>query len=178
MTCVVGMVYQDHVYLGADSACISGNHKDTIKQAKVFEKNSFVVGCAGLIKGINILRLEDWPENIYDDPEEYLYNLMKWYRKQCEKHKIAEVDNEVITNPIEAIFGYHNRIFTVEGAFGVTESSREYVAIGSGSSYAFGSLFTNKSLLPRDNLHTALVASAHFCNEVFPPFIFINNEDS
>lgn len=175
MSCVVGVKNLNGIFMGADSAVVTDDHKGYIKEAKLFRKGDFIVGGAGLVKGISLVRYQKWPELGDMHIEEYMHNVLShWIMRKFLKHKIATVEDEAITSPTDFIVGYKDRLFSIDSAFGVTETARDYVAIGAGYPYALGSLYSSKEINVKAKTHIALAAASEFSINVYSPFIFLS----
>jgi ATP-dependent protease HslVU (ClpYQ) peptidase subunit len=73
----------------------------------------------------------------------------------------------------ELIIGIKGRIFIIEDDWQVTEYIHDYLAIGSGSPYALGSLYSTTDLPPNERVQKALEAADQFSITVCQPFDYI-----
>jgi hypothetical protein len=64
------------------------------------------------------------------------------------------------------LVGFKGKLFTVEADYQVEECVDQYTSIGSGESYALGSLFSSTKETPKEKIEDALK-----CAEYFNPFV-------
>lgn len=181
MTCIVGLIQNNKVYIGADSAgVISGEGTVLLnarKDLKVFKANKFLFGCAGSFRMIDILKysfnlkydksipIERFMRTVFVD---YLQNLF-------EDKGFGGNDEDGITGGIFLV-GYENKLFTVDYDYSIGENLEDYAAIGSGSVSALGSLHTtnNLELTPKEKILFALEAAAYHEGTVCKPFTILS----
>lgn len=74
MTCIVGLVHGDTVYMGADSAGVSGLDLRLRKDSKVFLRGEFVMGFTTSFRMGQLLQHKFVPPQILDgvDPYDYM----------------------------------------------------------------------------------------------------------
>ena len=74
------------------------------------------------------------------------------------------------------LVGYRGRLFGVESDYQIEELTVPYMAIGSGSDLALGSLFSTTDVkCPRERLELAPKAAEAFNNTVRSPFIYASS---
>ena len=72
------------------------------------------------------------------------------------------------------IIGVEGRIFVMEDDFHIGENTINYMAEGSGASFAMGSLHTTRNQRnPKMRLKSALEAATEFTMTVAPPFTYL-----
>ena len=58
MTCVIGMIKDDKVYIGADNVGSNLSIKISRNDNKVFKKDEMIIGCTTSFRMINILQYQ------------------------------------------------------------------------------------------------------------------------
>ena len=113
MTCIVGLVENNKVYIGGDSAGVSGYDVQLRADEKVFTNGEFIMGFTSSFRMGQILRYDfkypDRFENIDDD--EYLYKY--WINeviKTMKKKEFANVKEGEVTGGT-FIFGYRKKLY-------------------------------------------------------------------
>lgn len=176
MTCIVGLKSKTGIYIGGDSAVSSHNLIQTITDPKVWRKGQFIFGFAGSLRTGQIIKynLKIPPIN-NRPPTEYMVTSFINSMRKClktagsarEEHKEEEQDSQFL-------IGYQGHLFEIDEAYGVCEVADEYVAIGSGTEYALGSLYATKGRPAEERLTKALEAASYFSEGVRPPFHIIH----
>ena len=73
MTCIVGLVHKDKVFIGGDSAASTGTSIAIRKGSKVFARGNFIFGCEGSFRMIQLLKFSlILPKTKIIDVEKYL----------------------------------------------------------------------------------------------------------
>lgn len=176
MSCVVGLVRDGCVWIGADSAATTDEGLQYIcKQGKVFCKGTALIGATGSTRLMNLLELEPAPE-FADD----ISLVVGWMRKIVEDE--GSEDEDFV---LSCLVGLDGKLFVVAVDCGVIEPMQGYWAIGSGGNFALGAMSVlvgrGKPLAaviplpePLDAefiIRTALSVSAQHCATVRPPFV-------
>lgn len=176
MTCVVGLVYQNQVWIGADTAGTNSSLSSARrKDEKVFIREGFIFGFSGSYRAGQLLR---WQFSIPNRPkgqgvEEFMNSSFVEGIRSClktggvsEKHYEAEVHRSSF------LVGYDKRLFCIEGDYQVGERHEPYNAIGCGDDLALGSMFTTQKALdnPYGRIKMALEAAERFSAGVRRPF--------
>lgn len=176
MTCIVGLVHKSTVYLGGDSAGVRGSDLTPRRDEKVFVKGPFIYGFAGSFRLGQILRYKFDPPAQDANLDDHAYlatDYLDTLRQMLERNGFLRKDNEVVSTGGIFLVGYRRNLYAVEHDFQVAEFIDEHFAIGSGSSYALGSLYTTKDLdlPPKERLSHALVAAGRYCTDVCAPYV-------
>ena len=176
MTCIVGLISNNKLYMGSDSQCTNGNQILPTSREKIFTIGNLTLGTAGDVRFNNIIKYYlDVPyhHNDISDMEyictEFLGNL----RSAIEGQKFSEEKDNVssIPNYCELLVAYKNTLYAIWYDYSVVDFS-EYYAIGSGSDFALGSLETTKQLGidPKERIELALGAACKFNVNCALPF--------
>jgi ATP-dependent protease HslVU (ClpYQ) peptidase subunit len=110
-------------------------------------------------------------------PTEYMVTGFVDAMRKCLKSSgAAQETNKIEEQENHFIIGFKGRLFEIDEAYGVCEIKEEFIAIGSGTEYALGSLYTTKGRDPEKRVIEALKASAHFCEGVRAPFHIVKKK--
>jgi len=175
MTCIVGWIEKDKVYIGGDSAGSNDSILQIRKDTKVFKRNGMVFGCAASFRMINLLKftfkIPKHEDKISID--EYMNTLFIESVRKCFK----EYGFSTVTNNEETggtfLIGYRNRLFKIPSDYQIAETKNGFDASGSGMYYALGSLYTNKNnkMDIKKRLKIALESAEYYNPFVRKPFI-------
>lgn len=175
MTCIVGIVENDVVYMGADSAGSDGNIKFQRKDSKLFKNGDFLIGFTSSYRMGQLLRFKFKPPEFRPDEKDiYEYMVSDFVdavRKCLKNGGFAEKDNGVERGGTFLV-GFKGRLFRIEGDYQVGENFYNYNACGCGEDCAFGSLYSTENMEPQKRLEIALNAAQEFSTGVASPFIF------
>lgn len=159
MSCVVGLLQNGKLYLGADGfATTEGGERRPIICNKIFTNNKYFIGFTGSVRHGQLLTPKNFtpPESIYDfaDAAREIF---------VEKGAIltSEVGQQIHSSNL--LIGYNGRLYELLIDFQLNEVFGSFTAIGSGSPYAMGSLFaTKKWNSPEKRIMNALNAASEF----------------
>lgn len=172
MTCIVGIVKGNNVWLGGDRAATDlGLNRTLIKEPKVFEKGSIGFGVCGLPKIQDALKHTiEIPLFSGGDPKAYLVGeVVPAIRDGLKKLECTEEHHGQHYFYGAMLIGFMGRLFQLEGNFQLVESAKCFDAVGSGAEPALGSLRSSRGR-PRARLLKALSVSAENNAGVAPPF--------
>lgn len=179
MTCIVGLIDNNKLFMGSDSRITAGRHITPSIYNKVFEKTSdLIIGVAGYLRVSEVLKssfiVPPKPENKSDI--EYLQvEFVNSIRACLEASKISIVDNGMaMMGDSYMLLFYKNKLYNIDNSFSVVESP-EYSCIGSGQDYAYGSLETTSKIKVsgRKRIELALESACKFDTGCAPPFNII-----
>ena len=180
MTCVVGMVRDGVVYMGADSAGVSGYTIRYRKDAKVFFTGDMLIGFTTSFRFGQILQYEFNPPKHDGDVsvERYMVNLViPAMRDALKVHGYSKIENNNECGG-QCLVGYRGRLFMIHDDFQVGESDDCFDAVGCGNDLAMGSMLSTLKLIPHlpanSHIEMALEAAAKYNAGVTPPFVFLN----
>ena len=173
MTCIVGLTHKGTIYMGGDSAAVSGSKLEVLQVEKVFRKRGLLIGGSGSFRVMNLIRHSlELPE--YDsraDPERWLVNVFASYVRKC--LLLAGSVNKDKTDDIDAnvLIGIKGHLFTMEGDLNITQNREPFAAIGTGADVAMGAMFASKERVPQVRIRLALKAAERFTTNVRAPFL-------
>jgi 20S proteasome alpha/beta subunit len=176
MTCIVGIVAKDGVYMGCDSLASEPDslNKYPIKGVfKVFHNGPFLMGACGSFRMCQILQHSFKPPKKPKSMEDMEFMTTKFVneiRRCFLKRGFGTIMKGESNLGGNFLVGYNGRLYDVRDDFQINEWEWGYATAGSGSSFALGSLFMTESNEPEERIIYALETAAHFNAGVAPPF--------
>lgn len=178
MTCIVGYVDDDHIWMGGDSAGVGGYDLRKRKDEKVFtietkKAGAFIFGFTSSFRMGQLIRYSFDPPEFIDGSDVFKYMVVNFvdYLRNCydKGGYLKKKDN--VDRGGTFLVGYKDRLFEIEDDFQVCEVEQNYNSVGCGSSYALGSLYANITNDIETKIRIALGAASEFSAGVSPPFI-------
>jgi hypothetical protein len=173
MTCVVGLVEGNDVFIGADSAGVAGLSIAVRADEKVFRNGEFVFGFTTSFRMGQLLRYRFSPPDLREGQSIMAYMVTDFIdavRATMADGGFLHTDNGRISGG-NFLVGFRGRLFEIDEDFQVGERLGNFAAVGCGSDLALGSLFsTPRSAGPISRITTALGAAASFSAGVCAPF--------
>jgi len=169
MSTVVAIVDKGKVWMGADSyATMEGGQRRRIMCKKMFVNPPYLIGHVGSVRVGQVVKPEYFkaPENILQFPD----NLIKHFRKKgCLG---IDSDDQTTTNGSNFLIATpYGKLYELLVDFQLNEVE-DFTSIGSGSTFALGSLYTTrKKKNHRKRIITALKIAAVYDMQTGPPFI-------
>ena len=175
ITCIVGMVQDNKVYIGGDSATTNGNRRTIKESSKAIKRGEFVMGGAGYAVVNQIMSHVTTLPPIYENqtPIDYMINtFLPLFRKTVKEIGQMIIKDHKETTDSQFLIGYRGHLFKIGVDLNVLESIDGYDCIGSGGAYALGVLHATKdsSLSPEERITKGLEAASYFDSFVYPPF--------
>lgn len=177
MTCIVGLVDEGKVYMGADSAGVSGSDLRVRKDPKVFRNGDFLIGFTSSFRMGQLLRygleVPVATRGSYIDTYEFMVREFVTAVRTCLKGGGCASKRDEVESGGQFLVGYEGRLFDIEEDYQVAEYVTPYAAVGDGVNYALGSLYSTSGMGYRasDRLKTALNAAEEFCSSIRRPFV-------
>lgn len=171
MTCIVGLVDKGKVYMGADSAGVSGLSLMVRTDRKVFTNGDFIMGFTGSFRMGQLLNHAFTPPRRHADVDIEKFMATDFINavRDClksggyaEKHHESEQGGRFLV-------GYSGRLFVVDSDYQVGEVIYGFDSVGCGSDIALGSLYSTSGK-PLKRLRKALKAAECFSAGVRGPF--------
>jgi ATP-dependent protease HslVU (ClpYQ) peptidase subunit len=172
MTCIAGVVHNGAVFIGADSAGVSGMDMTVRKDRKVFRVGEMLIGCTTSFRMAQLLQFVFEPPKQEDGEDEMAYMVRRFIpaiRQLFKDGGFARKDSDVESGGTFLV-GYRGRLFCIFNDYQVSESMDGYDACGCGESYAKGVLFATAGIDPRERLKIALHAAEAHSAGVRAPF--------
>jgi len=170
MSTVVGLKTKKGLWIGADSrASTEEGEIRPIVTEKIIANGPYLIGFIGSVRGGQIIRKEYFkaPNNPFDWPDALIHQCQA---KSCIAN--GEVQTAMMLCNYVIADARNGKLYEILIDFQMNEIE-EMTAIGSGSPYAFGSLFTTRELNinGEDRITIALKAAASFDSATGAPFI-------
>lgn len=172
MTCIVGVVEGDKVWIGGDSAGVAGYDLTVRADGKVFRNGSMLFGFTSSFRMGQLLR---YALRIPDhDPRVSVEKYMAVTFVDAVRECLKEHGWSRKVNDEEAggcfLVAYRCRLFRVDSDYQVAESSDGFDSVGCGDQIARGALFVSSELDGRQRVELALRAAERFSAGVRQPF--------
>lgn len=174
MTCIVGIVHDGKVLIGADSAGSNGYSISNRKDVKVFKNGDFVIGCTSSFRMIQLLQFMLRPPRRHPDTDVMKFMVTEFAEavRGCFKAGgFAQTDNNADKGGTFLV-GYEGRLFCMQSDFQVAESADGFDACGCGQDVALGVMHSNTHLDPKARVLKSLETAAYFSCGVRGPFVF------
>lgn len=187
MSVVVAIKKEDKVYIGADSQVTKGGTRATLKNPnnykvwKVRGAENCLMAHVGNVRDANIVRLMDGlvtEYNIYKNHVDYEFVVKKIVPEIISELKeFGYIKDEKYVGFMDSsyLFAFKNQLFVINTDGCVLEVD-DYVAIGSGSDQAIGSLLSTEDEEPELRIRKAIKASAATDIYVDYPIIMVDTE--
>lgn len=177
MTCIVGIVNKDGVYIGGDSAAISSEDLsyNIRTDTKVFLKGEFIIGFSTSFRMGQLLRykfrIPAHPKGM--DTHQFMATLFIDAVKKCFDDNGY---NEMTTGDGGCIMvGYKGCLFTILPDYQVSQAKENYASLGCGELIALGAMNVLSALgilekEPEKKIEMVLNATVAHSMGVKPPF--------
>lgn len=173
MTCIVGLVHEEKVYIGGDSAGVAGLALSVRADAKVFRNGPMIFGFTTSFRMGQLLRYGFTPPE-YDDRKDLMKYMVTTFVDEVRK---CLKDGGFATKEKEGeeggtfLVGFRGQLFHVDSDYQVGQERDGIYAVGCGHPIARGALFASAGLPPRDRLTLALEAAERYSAGVRGPFV-------
>jgi ATP-dependent protease HslVU (ClpYQ) peptidase subunit len=177
MTCIVGLVDETGVYMGADSSSASGWEVRSTKLPKVFKIGEFTIGYTTSFRMGQLLqhKLQVKPQGEETDIAYMVSSFVEAVRNCLKEHGFSKVEN----NKEEGgafLVAYRGNLYSIHDDFQVNEMTDGLDACGCGREYALGAMRASEHQPPKDRIEQALSIAAYFSGGVLPPFVVLKVE--
>ncbi|MEX0877430.1 MAG: hypothetical protein WDZ40_01040 [Candidatus Spechtbacterales bacterium] len=176
MTCIAAILDKDAIWMGCDSMISSGDRSSMI-DSKIIKKGNIIMGFAGGLRDINLLKFGFDAPNQDKKMSDYEYVATVFsssIRERLKKFGALNVQDREETGNAHILMGYKKRLYQMYFDFGAERiEGVNFYASGSGASLALGSLYSteNSALTPEERIRLALSAAEKFTRSVGGPFI-------
>jgi len=173
VTAIVGLVHQNRVFIGGDSAGVAGLSLTVRADTKVFRNAAYLFGFTTSFRMGQLIHYSFEPPEPTGDLERFMATTFVDALRSCLKDGgWARKDNEREEGGTFLV-GVQGRLFTVHEDYQVGEGADEYAAVGSGADIALGALYATAGtrMAPRKRVDVALHAAERFSAGVRSPFI-------
>jgi len=185
MTCIVGLIYNGVVYIGADSLGSNGFTKSVREDKKVFKLQDTDKGLIGYTSSFRMGHLLQYATGLIDKRDEpnidhkylvthFIPNIRKLFNNHgYERNNSGEAKGGVF------ILAYEDSLYLIESDYQVAIPTDNYLACGGGEYHAYGSLYSTEGLdmTPEERIILALKAAQKFTIGVEAPFYIMNTKN-
>lgn len=179
MTAIVGVVNGGHVYIGGDSAGVSGYTVAVRADSKVFANGPYVFGFCGSFRMGQLLRYAFVPPHPEGDVHRFMVTTFVDALRECLKQGGWGWKENEREEGGTFLVGTGGELFNVQSDYQVAQRADGYDAVGMGDELALGALHATAGmdLRPRRRMALALHAAAHFSAGVRPPFAYVSTRN-
>lgn len=175
MTCIVGFVEGETVWMGGDSAGTNAwLDQDIYETPKVFRNDGALIGSCGSARQGDLLRhaLKVPDHDPRMDVEKYMVKAFIDAVRECFKSGgVCATKEGVEHSQGHFLVGYKGRLFAIYEDFQVRVPALKYAAVGCGDQIALGAMYASEHVGDgRERVELALRASERFSAGVRGPF--------
>lgn len=173
MTCIVGLVDNNKVYIGGDSAGV-GDYDLTVRaDAKVFRNGPFLFGFTSSFRMGQLLRYAFTPPKHDSDLGDYQYLVTVFIDavRKCLKDGGFASKKEETEHGGTFLVGYRGHLYRIDADYQVGEAVDPFSACGCGYNVALGAMFASEGDDPERRIRQALRAAERFSAGVRGPFV-------
>lgn len=175
MTAIVAWCEDGKVWMGGDSAGVSGLRIRTRADSKVFKNGEMLFGYTSSFRLGQLLRYSLTIPEQSSKKDDYAYlctDFIDAVAKMLEEKKYAKINNNEISIGVFLI-GYKGNIYRIDDDLQVGKPMLNYEAVGCGVDLAMGALYALNSykMEPKERIKRALEAAQEFSAGVREPFI-------
>lgn len=179
MTCIVGHIDKEKVYIGADSMSVEGKYLAKVirRDPKVFKIRDFIIGGTTSWRMIQLLRFRLVLPEVDPDKDFFEYmctSFIDAVRFLFKDNGFEDTRGNRDELGGQFLVGYKNRLFRICEDYQVEENVLPFNACGCGADFALGSMFENKQTDKLKVVEDALKASEALSAGVTAPFLILN----
>ena len=175
MTCIVGIAENGKVYIGGDSAGVSGLDLTVRSDEKVFKNGEFLFGFTTSFRMGQLLRYSFSPpergEKVEDD--KYLATTFINSVRSCLKDGGFATTKNGAEEGGTFLLGYRGKLYTVHSDYQVAKPADPFAACGCGDSFASGAMFASEGRPAKERVELALKAAERLSAGVRGPFTIL-----
>lgn len=173
MTCIAGLIDDNIVYMGADSAGVGGYYNLVIRgDEKIFTNGPYLIGFTSSFRMGQLLRYQFVPP--IPEPGEDLNKFMvtKFIDgiRNCFKDGGFAARRDEQESGGSFLVGYNGHLFEINDDYQVGVPLDNMAACGCGSQIALGALYATAGNQPYERILTSLKAAERFNAGVRGPF--------
>ena len=175
MTCIVGMIDKEGVYIGGDSAAIYADDLsfNIRTDEKVFVKGDFIFGYSSSFRMGQLLRYKlKIPAHVKGmDTTQYMVTFFIDAVKRC----FDDNDFDVDVDDGSFVVGYKGKLYVIMSDYQVAQAKENFISLGCGEHFAMGAMYASTEKDPIKKIEIALSAAAAFSMGVKPPFVYVKS---
>lgn len=172
MTCIIGIAEHGKVWIGGDSAGVSGWNINPIGK-KVFRSGEFLIGVTGNLRATQVLQYRLHIETKADLESEDCYMATVFsdeVRSLFLANALMKKDNEVEKHDSAFLVGYKGRLYTVDSDMSVVAMPEQFDFVGCANGLARGAFVALDHLQPFERIKRTLEIVARYNIGVDGPF--------
>lgn len=176
MTAIVGLAQNGRVYIGGDSAGVSGLSLSVRADTKVFRTGRYLFGFTTSFRMGQLIRYSFDPPKPKGDLEGFMATRFIDALRECLKAGgWARKENDREEGGTFLV-GVRGHLFTIYDDYQVGRAADGFAAVGCGDDIALGALYATAGtgLKPRKRLKVALRAAERFSGGVRGPFVYMS----
>lgn len=177
MTCIVGFIEKDTVYIGGDSAGVGGYNLQIRRDVKVFKSGPFVMGFTSSFRMGQLLMSSKFKsEKQLSKQSDYDYmittfidSVRKLFKDNGFEKKYTDGESKGGT----FLVGYKGKLYEIDDDFQVGIREENYGSVGCGSQLSMGAMYilnSDTSKTPEEKIEASLRAAERFSAGVSGPF--------
>lgn len=172
MTCICGVASKGEVFIGGDSAALTGWAMTVRSDPKVFINGPFLIGFTSSFRMGQLLRFSFKPpiHHAGVSIDEYMVTSVVDAVRECLKEGGYSTKQNERESGGRFLIGYRGRLFEVTEDYQVGEALDGLAAVGCGDQVACGALYALRDLEPMERIRRALEAAERFSAGVRGPF--------
>ena len=174
MTCIIGLADKNgKVYIGGDSAGISGYSAHIRGDVKVFRNGPFIMGfCDSFRMGQLLHHVFEPPEHPEGmDDVKYMVSVFVPAVKNCFKDGGYQKVKDSQESGGTFLVGYKGNLYLIDDDYQVGLLTDNMTAIGCGNDEARGAMYALDYMPPVKRIERALEITTHLNIGVRPPFV-------
>jgi len=186
MTCIVGLIDNDRVWMGVDSCGSNFRQRFERSDMKLFKCPNVDNALVSYTSSFRMGQILMYTEGLFDelavlkDQVDHKYMVTTFIPKVQTAFKNGGFGKEELGQKTGGCFlvAYKGKLFAVQSDYQVGVNSIGYAADGCGMDFALGSLHTTAAtkMKPKDRVLAALRAAAMFSTGVGGPFHVANTK--
>jgi hypothetical protein len=178
MTCVIGLLKDKKIYMGADNVCSTKEYLQKRADPKVFIKDTMIFGCTSSYRMINLLQYQfEIPHfDTKTTSDVYMYTIfIEDVRKLFKNKGFTEINNNVETGGT-FIVGFQNNLYEIQNDFQISKHTDSFCCIGTGMYFAYGAMkaLQCSNLTAEEQIIKSLEISEYYDPFVRRPFTILN----
>lgn len=173
MTAIAGFCENGKVWIGGDSAGVSGWDLSVRADQKVFRNGEFLFGFTSSFRMGQLLRYSFNPPVQKERQDVCAYMVTDFVNalRDCLKSGGYARRESETESAGTFLVGYRGRLFQIGSDYQVGEARDGYDACGCGAAISLGALFALKGKSPRERISVALEAAERHSAGVRGPFV-------
>ena len=167
MTCIIGLINNKGVYIGADKSRSTSVFIHNTLIEKVFRKDEYVIAYT---ESFRMGQLLQHSIKLPEPPKKMTIAFMVYEFVEIVREGFKEYGYSRISSNEESagsfIVGVNNSLFHIESDYQVDYLTDGFIADGSGSQYALGAMEALKDVYPESRIAQSIKIAAKFCPSV------------